>query len=141
MSSTSSLPEGSDPALTVLSRLGLQEDLDTFRSLLVPFDDQAVPVRFSSAVGLVGVLMTKSGFSRSVVMTVVRELMKSGMALLDQPGACALVSFDGTKLYIPGNPGGCIDTRTLKPTALPTEESLTATVFSVRRAYAVCEGL
>ncbi len=131
--------------MTVLARLGLEAEIDTLRGILIPFEDPASATRFGITVALVGTLMTKAGFSRSLVSLVVRDLMRVGEGVLEVPGQTAVISFEGTKLYVPGIPDGKVyDIPTLKesdPKLVLAEEPLVATVFNLRRAYKVCEGL
>ncbi len=130
-----------DVAATVLGRLGLTSDLDTFQSLVVLLDGSQHPARYVACVALIGTLMLKAAFPRALVSLVVRELIKAGPALLDTPnGGCSVVSFEGTSVFIPGA-NIFYDIQTLKPAIPPNKESLTATVFSIRRAYEVCEGI
>ncbi len=136
-------PNMSDPVITVLSRVGLQDDQDVFRALLIPFEDLEAPTRYGAAVALVGTLMTKAGFSRALVSIVVRDLIKGGPSILEGEGQAAVISYEGTKLFVPGvNSGKVYDIQTQKPTdAGVMAEPLTATVFSLKRAFGVCEGL
>ncbi len=126
--------------ITVLSRLGFQEDLDIFQALLTPFTDS--PSRFETAVGIVGILMTKADFSKALVAMVVRDLIRAGPDVIGKSGYCVVVVFDGCRLAVPSvDTFTYYDITTLKKLDQGTwGEPLATTVFNLGRAYRLCEG-
>jgi hypothetical protein len=136
------MDQGQDTGLKILTRIGLQDSLDKFQAILIPYCDPSAPTQFQAAVALTGTLMSKARFSDGVVALVVRELMKTGEGVLATgQGPRAIMSIEGSKLFIPDQQDGQLfDIQTLKRIEVPAiPEPLTVTVFSLTRAFQLCD--
>ncbi len=126
-----------DPVRSLLTRLGMLEHEDEFRSFLLQYDAQSTPAALAAAV--VCLLMLRSGVARSVVTLVSRQLFGLPVELMVDEN---VVVMDGSHLYCPSADGAGRIYR------LPSMEVVAAadmpqpiltSVFSVGRSLAICQ--
>ncbi len=135
MNSISSSPaESDDPAIRVLKRVGLLDQVDEFRAALITMGAYPSLETRHLAIALVVVLMVKAQIARSVIQLVIRELLS--MPLLASAGGEARVIVSvmdglyvavGEKMFRLATLEEVADWSSVRP--------LMFTVFDVSRAY------
>jgi hypothetical protein len=139
MAKTSRLLPGSDvSAQKALSTVGLQDHVEIFNALLIPHADLDGLTRYQASVGMIGVIMTLSKFSPSVVAHVIKQLLAGGDRVPDKTWVVAVL--DGVRLVINTDRPSLFSASTLKSIEGETvPEPVTVTTFSVFRAYQLAE--
>lgn len=126
-------------SIELLSRVGLQEDLDTFKALLMPFCNADEPSRLEATIGITGALMTRAGLPRSVVVLSVREMLRS-QTLIEGREEFVVAVLNGTYLLMPTEAGAdFFDVVSGQLHPGPIEQPLVTTVFNVSQVYRVCK--